>query len=205
MLICNRTFCNLEAVAQRLVGSWTGSAIRLLASTWGTDVARDFLEAQCPKVAAKNCADEIIHNYSSLKTGLAFAGELTGGQTEGLGRTTPAPLEYRMADLDGVVAVAGSRVAGGGGGGPRETRSPPIFPANEHVSWSETHHYAACVKRIGKLATAAKRQIRASFSSAKGAEEGVEVSYASAGKSSGTQLLPLANIRSRSIQKESEN
>ena len=48
VLICDRTFCNLDAVAQRLMGSWTGGAIRLLAPTWGTDVARDFLEARCP-------------------------------------------------------------------------------------------------------------------------------------------------------------
>ena len=137
-------------------------------------------------VAANDCADKIIHDYSSLKTGLALARELTGGRTEGLGRATLAPLEYRMADLNGVVAVAVSRVAEVGGGGPREARSPPTWPANEHVSWSEAHHYAACVKRIGKLATAAKRQMRASLSSAKGAEEGVEVSYASASESSGT-------------------
>ncbi|KAL7533203.1 hypothetical protein ACHAXR_005101, partial [Thalassiosira sp. AJA248-18] len=77
LLICDRTFCNLEAVAQRLVGQWTGNAIRLLTPSWSTDVARDFLAAKCPKICANDCADEIIHDYSSLKAGLSFAGELT--------------------------------------------------------------------------------------------------------------------------------
>ena len=51
-LVCDRTFCNLEAVAQRLVGHWTGPAIRLLTPGWSTDVAADFQAAHCPKVCA---------------------------------------------------------------------------------------------------------------------------------------------------------
>ena len=81
ILVCDRTFCNLEAVAQRLVGRWTGNAIRLLTPAWSTDVARDFLAARCPKIVAQDSADEIIHDYLSLKSGLAFGGELTKGQT----------------------------------------------------------------------------------------------------------------------------
>ena len=86
LLICDRTFCNLEAVAQRLVGSWTGNAIRLLTfKSWNTDVVSDFLAAKCPKVVANDAADEIIHDYSSLKSGLSFASELTRGVSNGIG------------------------------------------------------------------------------------------------------------------------
>ena len=66
LLVCDRTFSNLEGVAQRLVGRWTGSAIRLLTPDWSTDVARDFIAARCPKIVAQDCADEIIHDYSSF-------------------------------------------------------------------------------------------------------------------------------------------
>lgn len=45
LLICDRTFCNLEAIAQRLVGDWTGYAIRFLTPLWNTDVTGDFLAA----------------------------------------------------------------------------------------------------------------------------------------------------------------
>ena len=65
ILVCDRTFCNLEAVAQRLVGRWTGNAIRILTPGWSTDVARDFLAARCPKIVAQDSADEIIHDFSS--------------------------------------------------------------------------------------------------------------------------------------------
>ena len=207
LLICDRTFCNLEAIAQRLVGQWTGNAIRLLTPGWSTDVARDYLEAQCSKICANDCADEIIHDYSSLKAGLSFAGELTKGQTKNVGWMMSAPLEYRMADLDNV-GVANSRVlACGNGNSYQRTKNPPTWPADKHVSWSEAYHFAACVKRIGKLATAAKKRMqRDSGLSNEEAEdeEGVEVSYSSSdNESSSTQSSPLANTdrSSSSMQK----
>ena len=49
LLICDRSFCNLEAVAERLVGGWSGKAIRVLTPLWNTDVAGDFMAARCPK------------------------------------------------------------------------------------------------------------------------------------------------------------
>jgi len=204
LLICDRTFCNLEAVAQRLVGRWTGNAIRLLTPTWSTDVARDFLEARCTKIAANDCADEIIHDSSSLKTGLAFAGELTRGHTSGVGWMTSAPLEYRMTDMDDV-GVANPRISAScGGGGAHLVKNPPTWPADKHVSWSEAYHFAASVKRIGKLATAAKKHLRAtSLLNAEDAEEGVEVDYSS-DNSSSAQLAPPADARSRPMQKDSE-
>jgi len=209
LLICDRTFCNLEAIAQRLVGQWTGNAIRLLTPGWSTDVARDYLAAQCPKICANDCADEIVHDYSSLKAGLSFAGELTKGQTKNVGWMMSAPLEYRMADLDNV-GVANSRMGAAGGNGAlfRRIKNPPTWPADKHVSWSEAYHFAACVKRIGKLATAAKKRMQrdSGISNVDEAEdeEGVEVSYSSSdNESSSTQSSPLANTdrSSSSMQK----
>lgn len=104
LLVCDRTFCNLEAVAQRLVGSWTGYAIRALAPFWSTDVAGDFLAANCPKVVANDCADAIIADASSLKSGIAFWKEIQRGvdSTKGVGWIMEAPVEYRMADWENV-------------------------------------------------------------------------------------------------------
>ena len=104
LLICDRTFCNLEAVAQRLVGGWSGYAIRVLAPFWSTDVAGDFLAANCPKVVANDCADNIIADYASLKSGIAFWKEIHRGaaSTRGVGWVLEAPLEYRMADWENV-------------------------------------------------------------------------------------------------------
>jgi hypothetical protein len=104
LLICDRTFCNLEAVAQRLVGGWSGYAIRMLAPLWSTDVAGDFLAATCPKVVANDCADQIISDSSSLKCGIAFWKEIHRGasSTKGIGWMMDAPLQYRMADWENV-------------------------------------------------------------------------------------------------------
>jgi pimeloyl-ACP methyl ester carboxylesterase len=104
LLICDRTFTNLEAVAQRLVGGWSGYAIRALAPFWSTDVAGYFLAANCPKVVANDCADAIIADTSSLKSGIAFWKEVHRGaaSTKGIGWILDAPVEYRMADWENV-------------------------------------------------------------------------------------------------------
>jgi hypothetical protein len=104
LLICDRTFTNLEAVAQRLVGGWSGYAIRALAPFWSTDVAGYFLAANCPKVVANDSADAIIADTSSLKSGVAFWKEVHRGaaSTKGIGWILDAPVEYRMADWENV-------------------------------------------------------------------------------------------------------
>mmetsp|Transcript_11682 Transcript_11682/g.25596 ORF Transcript_11682/g.25596 Transcript_11682/m.25596 type:complete len:1292 (-) Transcript_11682:60-3935(-) len=203
LLICDRTFCNLEAVAQRLVGQWTGNAIRLLTPSWSTDVARDFLAARCPKIVANDCSDEIIHDYSSLKSGLSFAGEFTKGQTNNLGWVMSPPTEYRIADLDNVT-IENSRLATSNA---YQIKNPPTWPADKHMSLSEAHHFAACVRRIGKLATVAKKQMQArlgdsGLSNNAEADEGIEVSLSSSDEPS-SQLL-LANNKGNSVQKMSD-
>jgi hypothetical protein len=150
LLICDRTFCNLEAVAQRLVGDWTGYAIRCLAPFWNTDVAGDFLAAQCPKVVANDAADQMIADSSSLKSGVALWKEIHRSviKTKGIGWVTETPLQYRMAEWENV-CVNESKYA--------SSRSPirtnaPVWPADKHVSVEEAFHFAACCKRIGKIA-----------------------------------------------------
>jgi len=99
LLICDRTFCNLEAVAQRLVGGWSGYAIRALTPLWSTDVANDFIAAACPKIVANDSADNIIFDSASLKAGIAFWKEIHRGacSTNGVGWMMEAPIQYRMA------------------------------------------------------------------------------------------------------------
>ena len=181
LLVCDRTFCNLNAVAQRLVGSWTGNAINLLTPTWSTDVARDFLEATCPKVVANDAADEIIHDHSSLKSGISFAKELTRGSTNHVGWMIKPPLQYRMADLMSQALPA---------------KNPPKWPSDKHISFVESFHFAACVRRVGKLATAAKKQAAEALSDD---EEGIELSYLS-DESSTKSTTPTSSTSSALIQ-----
>ena len=201
LLICDRTFCNLEAVAQRLVGSWTASAIRLLTfKSWNTDVVGDFLASKCPKIVANDTADEIIHDYSSLKSGVAFATELTRGMTNGIGWMMSAPMEYRMADLENVSTTHSTALTF-----KSFKVNPPSWPADKRVSWKEAFHFAFCVKRIGKLATAAKKFNSANNTSndeqqgievfADGKVEGVSLNHQSETNSS-SELIDLWNTLS---------
>mmetsp|Transcript_7486 Transcript_7486/g.11824 ORF Transcript_7486/g.11824 Transcript_7486/m.11824 type:complete len:611 (+) Transcript_7486:3-1835(+) len=154
LLICDRTFCNLEAVAQRLVGGWSGYAIRALAPFWSTDVVGDFLATSCPKVVATDSADAIIADSSSLKAGISFCKEIKrSSTTKGVGWMMDAPLHYRMADWENV-CVTDSRYVPLGVG----RMTAPVWPADKHISIEEAFHFAACAKRIGKLASIEKKR-----------------------------------------------
>jgi len=183
LLVCDRTFCNLNAVAQRLVGGWTGNAIKLLTPTWSTDVAHDFLAAKCAKVVANDAADEIIHDHSSLKSGISFAKELMRGSTTHVGWMINPPLQYRMADLTSQSLPA---------------KNPPKWPEDKHVSFDEAFHFAACARRIGKLATAAKKQAAEEENSVD--EEGIELSYLSDESSTRS-----AKSTTRRVRKQTNN
>jgi hypothetical protein len=130
LLLCDRTFSNLEALAQRLVGSWTGYAIRLIAPNWNMDVANDFLSVPCSKIVASDSSDAIIHEAASLKSGIALYTELyqfphnhkkiksttrtangmassskltiPSAMTKHLGWVQEMPLMYRMAEYENV-------------------------------------------------------------------------------------------------------
>ncbi|CAJ1940042.1 unnamed protein product [Cylindrotheca closterium] len=155
LLICDRTFCNLEAVAQRLVGGWSAFAVRGLAPFWSTDVAGDFLAADCRKVVANDSADAIIADPSSLKAGIAWWRELCRGKetTKGVGWIMDAPVQYRMADWENV-AVNHSRYVRSA-----FTRATaPVWPSDKHISLEEAFHFAACTKRLGKIASIEKKR-----------------------------------------------
>jgi len=70
LLVCDRTFCSLDAVAERLLGAWAGLGLKLVCR-WDTDVVADFLAAKCARIVLQDPADEIISHCSSLKCGVA--------------------------------------------------------------------------------------------------------------------------------------
>jgi hypothetical protein len=151
LLVCDRTFCNLEAVAQRLVGGWSGYAIRALAPLWGTDVAGDFVASSVPKVVASDAADAIIDDAASLKSGVALWKEIRRGaarSTRDIAWMSDPPLQYRMADWENVCVADSRYVAGTSLLRPK----PPTWPADRRITLDEAFHFAACCTRMGKLA-----------------------------------------------------
>ena len=170
LLICDRTFTNLQAIAQRLVGSWTAPAISALAPLWNTDVAADFLASTCPKILAQDHADAIIADSGSLKSGIALWSEIRGqASTKNLGWAIEAPVEYRAADWENV-GVRESKIAP-----PTATHiQPPMWPTDQHITLRMGFHFAACVRRVGKLCTQERRANR-SRSNTADIEQGVDV------------------------------
>jgi hypothetical protein len=163
LLLCDRTFCNLEAVAQRLVGSWSGYAIRMLTPFWSFDVLGDYLSANCPKVVATDSADQIIAGASSLKDGIAYAREMLlspSSATHLIGWRMDAPLHHRIADWENV-GVDSSRYATPPPPSLARRMTAPLWPSDKHVSTSEAFHFAACARRIGKLASIEKKRFAA--------------------------------------------
>jgi hypothetical protein len=160
LLICDRTFCNLEAVAQRLVGGWSGYAIRALAPLWNSDVTSDFISATCAKIVANDSADMIISDAASLKSGVALWKEVQRGvaTARGIGWIRETPLQYRMADWENVCVNDSKYVAGAG----LFRAKAPVWPSDKHVSLEEAFHFAACCKRIGKLAKPSRHRQRMS-------------------------------------------
>ncbi|DBA05262.1 TPA: hypothetical protein N0F65_007424 [Lagenidium giganteum] len=75
VLVADRTFASLPALAQRLVGGWAGRAVSLLTG-WNTDNVTNYLGASCPKLLCSDPCDEIIMDGASLKSGVALRVEL---------------------------------------------------------------------------------------------------------------------------------
>lgn len=172
LLICDRTFCNLQAIAQRLVGSWTAPAISSLAPFWSTDVAGDYLAATCPKVLAQDTADAIIADAGSLKSGVSLWKEIRREtSTKNIGWATETPVEYRAADFENV-GVRESRLA------PTSAAliQPLTWPADKHITTRDGFHFAACARRIGKLSTLERRSNNRSRTNTD-EEMGVEMDY----------------------------
>lgn len=52
LLICDRTFGSLDAVARRMLGNWAGTLLRLF-GRWKTSNVDDFLNCPCPKLVVQ--------------------------------------------------------------------------------------------------------------------------------------------------------
>ena len=66
LLICDRTFASLDAVAGRLMGQWAFLGLRYI-GLYRSDVVSDYMRANCPKIILQDPSDEIIINSASLK------------------------------------------------------------------------------------------------------------------------------------------
>eukprot|EP00612_Vaucheria_litorea_P006047 CAMPEP_0171465922 /NCGR_PEP_ID=MMETSP0945-20130129/8867_1 /TAXON_ID=109269 /ORGANISM="Vaucheria litorea, Strain CCMP2940" /LENGTH=616 /DNA_ID=CAMNT_0011993747 /DNA_START=566 /DNA_END=2413 /DNA_ORIENTATION=+ len=152
LAILDRTFSSLPAAAQRLLGPWTDFGLWLVTG-WSTDSATNYMKIKCPKLIACDPNDAIIADTASLKVGVALLSEI-GTRKSWLtkliersekGYTTYAPLSvprsYSLTDYMGV---------------PPPRCSDVIF-RNSSLSINMIIHFSACIRDVGRRATASMK------------------------------------------------
>ncbi|TDH71304.1 hypothetical protein CCR75_004646 [Bremia lactucae] len=75
VLIADRTFATLPALAQRMIAKWPGSIVDSI-MRWDTDNVQNYQQATCAKLLCSDPCDDIILDGASLKTGVALNHEL---------------------------------------------------------------------------------------------------------------------------------
>ena len=141
MLVCDRTFCSLDAVAERLLGAWASFGLQTICR-WQTDVVTDFLAAKCPRLVLQDPNDEIISHCSSLKCGVAVNVLLK--DTRWTKKTLPGEYvfsEFKREDQVPTMGLAPLQ-------GPIDLKTDISRVFNE----SCLAHFTACVVNIGRRA-----------------------------------------------------
>ncbi|KAL4130000.1 hypothetical protein PRIC2_006006 [Phytophthora ramorum] len=75
VLIADRTFATVPALAQRMIAKWAGTVVDWV-MRWETNNVQNYLEATCAKLLCSDPCDEIILDGASLKSGVALSVEL---------------------------------------------------------------------------------------------------------------------------------
>ncbi|CAH0482426.1 unnamed protein product [Peronospora belbahrii] len=75
VLIADRTFATVSALAQRMIARWAGTVVDHI-MRWETDNVQNYLSATCAKLLCSDPCDDIILDEASLKSGVALNLEL---------------------------------------------------------------------------------------------------------------------------------
>ncbi|ETW02222.1 hypothetical protein, variant 1 [Aphanomyces invadans] len=137
LLVADRTFANLPAVAQRLVASWAGTALSCV-TRWQTDNVANYLDAPCHKVICCDPCDEIIADSSSLKAGIALRLELGDANVDSIPhrRTLPLWMQLPCSSMHRASTVEASAVV----------------PSGTTLSESTVEAFALALERIAQRA-----------------------------------------------------
>jgi pimeloyl-ACP methyl ester carboxylesterase len=72
-LIADRTFCELDLLAERrVIGRCTKVLFKLISFNWRALNDRNFIEAKCFKILTCDPLDDVVENFSSLSVGIAI-------------------------------------------------------------------------------------------------------------------------------------
>lgn len=169
VLIADRTFATLPALAQRLVAKWTGSAVKSL-TWWETDNAKNYLEAKCAKLLCSDPDDEIIHDAASLKTGVALRIALgdCGSEITSATATESTTLAETIAEIFSMSVEPSTRVRRVSEANSRPEIGGPITEAM-------VRRFSECALSVGRRAMAYTARRDAAISASGSNIEGTHV------------------------------
>lgn len=137
VMIADRTFSNVPALAQRMIAGWAGTVVKVLMQ-WETDNCGNYLSASCAKLLCSDSGDEIIVDGASLKSGVALHLEL-GDKTFDL----PQQHQQKGSDIGGMPVSTTSAIF------PLWLASSPICRLIPGVS----RNGARAIRRVSEAAT----------------------------------------------------
>ena len=151
MVVMDRTFASLDAVAERLLGYWSNWSLRYL-GCWDTDVVKCFTDVPetCHKLVLQDAQDAIIHDTASLKSALSLHAVLEDVGPWGHSDTRrQLPATYRRAEIlnTGVESVEVNT----------EILLLRAQQAKDSLPEEFVSHFIACVCEISTLALQATR------------------------------------------------
>lgn len=139
LVVIDRSFSSLSAAAQRLMGAWTGPAIKLFTG-WTTNVPAWLHTAKCHKIIACDPRDAVISDAASTKAGVAIFAEL-GPQASYA--PPEIPRSYAVADHLQDEPPAAQQHPGNNGAG---------------LSEEVLLHWAACLRHIAYRGSLRRRR-----------------------------------------------
>eukprot|EP01084_Bolivina_argentea_P037786 69872_1 len=158
-LVIDRSFGSLRAVAQRIVGSWAGPAVTMLAMG-RTNTAEDYISAVSrTKIIANDPNDEMIANTASAQVAVALRVEL------GVNNYSPKypPNIYAMSDYLRVPPP--SMIDNTNGVGKRRTMEGRTYtaPWEDKLTESLILHWAFSLRYIAHSCSSNSQSRRAPF------------------------------------------
>ncbi|GMH91951.1 hypothetical protein TrST_g542 [Triparma strigata] len=147
LLIVDRSFKCLEAVAENMLGGWVGVAMRVFLRGWNSDVVTSFEKKRGPKLICQDPFDQIINYTAGLMVGVSWKKEVEGDLEQHM-----FPVRVR----EEYVRMGEGRESEGGG----MLFAPEKIAGGEKLGIETLAKFAAAVRSIGIRVTKGNKRAR---------------------------------------------
>ncbi|GMH50137.1 hypothetical protein TL16_g00701 [Triparma laevis f. inornata] len=147
LLIVDRSFKCLEAVAENMLGGWVGVAMRVFLRGWNSDIVTSFEKKRGAKLICQDPFDQIINYTASLMVGVSWKKEVLGDLEQHM---FPARVREEY------VRMGEGRESEGGG----LLFAPEKIAGGDKLGLENLTKFAAAVRSIGIRVTKGNKRAR---------------------------------------------